>query len=150
MKSTDGLARRMVTKSEGVIGSPGQRGFDCSLPPPSSCLLNQCPESAGRVPNATRRLPGILPSPVTMAANILAPVLVGHCAGSSNSARTGARPCARLGSDEMHRTRAPVSSVGYGWPAERCLVPTIALVRTSMDVFTNIRAMLKCNPRLGQ
>ena len=85
-------------------------------------------ESAGRVPNATRRLPGILPSPVTMAASILAPVLVGHCAGSSNSARTGARPCARRGIGGDTPAHAPLfaRSVIAG-PLSGVLYATIAL-----------------------
>ena len=72
-------------------------------------LANQCHSNAGRVPSAIIREPGIFPIAVRSAATIRSAVDGSHCAPSSASTRRGASPCARRGSEPMHRTRAPVA-----------------------------------------
>ena len=103
-----GFALRHVFTWKGGSSSPA--AWHCAKSaPPSSIRANQCNGSSGRVPRATKRDSGCFPAAVRRAASIASAVVDGHCAGSSANTSTGARPCARRGSDPMHRTRAPVS-----------------------------------------
>ena len=63
----------------------------------------------GRVPSATSREPDTLPSPVRSARDLPSLEATGRRAGSSANTENGRRPCARFGSDPIHRTRDPVS-----------------------------------------
>ena len=98
---------------------------------PSIILLNQCAGSDGRTPIATIRDPGILPVAVRNAVTTAWGEVV-HSRPSSNTLRTGAKPCARLPSDPRHRTAHP-SAGSQPSPVARCPTPSHSLLSSSFD-----------------